>query len=44
MNKRTVSLTDKQYIDIITSIKSGFCHAGMEYKPNERIAAALTLG
>ena len=43
MNKRTVALTDQQYIDIITAIKSGFCHAGREYKPNERIAAALTL-
>lgn len=43
MNKRTISLTDKQYIDIITAIKSGFCHAGREYKPNERIATALTL-
>ena len=44
MNKRTIALTDQQYIDIITAIKSGFCHAGMEYKPNERIAVALTLG
>ena len=43
MNKRTIALTDKQYIDIITAIKSGFCHAGREYKPNERIATALTL-
>lgn len=43
MNKRTVSLTDQQYIDIITAIKSGFCHAGREYKPNDRIATALTL-
>ena len=43
MNKRTVALTDQQYIDIITTIKSGFCHAGREYKPNERIATALTL-
>ena len=43
MNKRTVALTDKQYIDIITAIKSGFCHSGREYKPNERIATALTL-
>ena len=43
MNKRTVALTDQQYIDIITAIKSGFCHACREYKPNERIAAALTL-
>ena len=43
MNKRTVALTDQQYIDIITAIKGGFCHAGREYQPNERIAAALTL-
>ena len=43
MNKRTVALTDQQYIDIITAIKSGFCYAGREYKPNERIATALTL-
>lgn len=43
MNKRTVALTDQQYIDIITAIKSGFCHAGREYQPNERIATALTL-
>lgn len=43
MNKRTIALTDQQYIDIITAIKSGFCHAGREYKPNERIATVLTL-
>lgn len=43
MNKRTIAITDQQYIDIITAIKSGFCHAGREYKPNERIATALTL-
>lgn len=43
MNKRTVALTDQQYIDIITAIKGGFCHGGREYQPNERIAAALTL-
>lgn len=43
MNKRTIALTDNQYIDIITAIKSGFCHAGREYKQNERIATALIL-
>lgn len=43
MNKKTITLSDKQYIDIITAIKSGFRHAGREYKPNERIATALTL-
>ena len=43
MNKRTIALTNEQYTSIITAIKSGFCHAGREYKPNERIATALTL-
>lgn len=43
MNKRTIALSDQQYIDIITAIKSGFCHAGREYQPNDRIATALTL-
>ena len=43
MNKRTVALTDQQYIDIITAIKDGFCHEGREYRPNERIATVLTL-
>lgn len=43
MNKRTVTLTEQQYIDILTTIKSGFCHVDREYQPNERIAAALTL-
>lgn len=43
MNKRTITLTDQQYIDIITTIKNGFLHSGREYKPNERIATALTL-
>lgn len=43
MNKKTITLTDQQYIDIITAIKSGFSHDGREYKPNDRIAAALTL-
>ena len=43
MNKRTIALTDQQYIDIITAIKSGFCYSGREYKPNERISTALTL-
>jgi integrase len=43
MNKKTIALTDQQYIDILTSIKSGFCYAGREYKSNDRIATALTL-
>jgi len=43
MNKKTLTLTDQQYTDIITVIKNGFSHAGREYKPNSRIATALTL-
>lgn len=43
MNKRTIALTDQQYIDIVTAIKSGFFHDGREYQPNDRIATALTL-
>lgn len=43
MNKKTIALTEQQYIDIITAIRGGFCHGGREYKPNERIATALTL-
>lgn len=43
MNKRTITLTEQQYIDIITAIRGGFCHTGREYKPNDRIATALTL-
>lgn len=43
MNKRTMTLTEQQYIDIITAIRGGFCRADREYKPNERIAVALIL-
>ena len=43
MNKKTVALTDQQYIDIITAIKGGFCYSGRTYAPNDRIATALTL-
>lgn len=43
MNKKTIALTEQQYIDIITAIRGGFYHDGREYKPNERIATALTL-
>lgn len=43
MNKRTVTLTDQQYFDILTTIKNGFQYSGREYSPNNRIATALTL-
>lgn len=43
MNKRTITLTNQQYIDILTTIKNGFEYIGRKYQPNERIATALTL-
>ena len=43
MNKRTVALTDQQYVDIITTINNGFTHDNIEHSPNERIATALSL-
>ena len=43
MNKRTVTLTNQQYMDILTTIKNGFTYSGREYQPNERIATALVL-
>lgn len=39
MNKKTVALTTEQYIDIIQTMKTGFCGC----RPNERIATALVL-
>lgn len=44
MNKKTVALTDEQYIEIIKTIQSGFvCEDGHIVKPNKRIATALIL-
>lgn len=44
MNKKTVTLTDEQYIEIIQTIQSGFmCEDGHIVKPNKRIATALIL-
>ena len=31
MNKRTIALTDQQYIDIITAIKGGFKYVRKNY-------------
>ena len=39
MNKKTTALTTEQYIEIITTLKEGFCGC----RPNERIATALVL-
>ena len=44
MNKKTVALTEEQYKNIISAIRSGFvCADGHIVKPNQRIATALTL-
>ena len=39
MNKKTVALTNKQYHEIISTIRQGFSG----FKPNDRIATALVL-
>jgi len=39
MNKKTTALTTEQYVEIITTMKEGFCGC----RPNERIATALVL-
>lgn len=39
MNKTTTALTTEQYMEIITTMKEGFCGC----RPNERIATALVL-
>ena len=39
MNKKTTALTTEQYIEIIQTMKQGFCGC----RPNERIATALVL-
>ena len=39
MNKKTTALTTEQYIEIITTMKEGFCGC----RPNERIATTLVL-
>ena len=43
MNKRTRAVDEETYKLIISIIKNGFTHEGINYKPNERIATALTL-
>lgn len=39
MNKKTTALTTEQYVEIISTMKEGFCGC----RPNERIATALVL-
>lgn len=42
-NKKTTALTKEDYEKIITTIKNGFIHNGIEHRPNNRIATILVL-
>ena len=43
MNKRTRAIDEDTYKLIIATMKNGFTHEGVPYKPNERIATVLVL-
>lgn len=43
MNKRTRAIDEDTYKLIIATMKNGFTHEGVKYKPNERIATVLVL-
>lgn len=43
MNKRTKAVDEETYKRIVSVLKEGFTHAGVDYKPNERIATVLIL-
>ena len=44
MNKKTIALTEEQYKEIISTMRTGFvCQDGHAVKPNKRIATALSL-
>ena len=43
MNKRTRAIDEDTYKLIIATMKNGFMHEGVQYKPNERIAIVLVL-
>lgn len=43
MNKRTRAIDEETYKRIIATMKNGFCHESVQYKPNERIATVLVL-
>lgn len=44
MNKKTIALSEQQYMQIINTIRNGFiCADGHMVKPNNRIATILTL-
>ena len=42
MNKRTRAIDEDTYKLIIATMKKGFAHEGVQYKPNERIANNVT--
>ena len=43
MNKKTRAIDEETYKLIIATMKNGFTHEGVKYKPNERIATVLVL-
>ena len=43
MNKRTRAIDEDNYKLIIATMKSGFAHEGVQYKPNVRIGTVLVL-
>ena len=43
LNKRTRAIDEDTYKLIIATMKNGFAHEGVKYKPNERIATVLVL-
>ena len=43
MNKKTRAIDEETYKLIIATMKNGFAHEGVQYKPNERIATVLVL-
>lgn len=43
MNKRTRAIDEDTCKLIIATMKNGFAHEGVQYKPNERIATVLVM-
>ena len=43
INKRTKAVDEETYKSIVSVLRKGFTHTGVDYKPNERIATVLIL-
>lgn len=43
INKRTKAVDEETYKRIVSVLRKGFTHTGVDYKPNERIATVLIL-